>query len=304
MRKHVGVVLLGITGIFSAFVLCLVCAQAKPALAESLESRYEEQLREIKLITSMESALFAASEAEKLAVMAETDEDSQTYADMARSIEDTIARSRQELSSLVQKEKLDKESALLTEFDACWQEFRKLDEEILNLAVKNTNLKAAQLSHGQAMALLGRLKETLRGITPEKDDPLRELRLQVLKDRVLLAVQQVQILQAPHIEESDPKKMDALEERIKALESRASKALEDMTALTGENDKSLAQAASVILDEYTRTTAEIVTLSRQNTNVDSLKLSLGRKRAATASCSEILAALKKAAFDRSFKATR
>jgi hypothetical protein len=49
---------------------------------------------------------------------------------------------------------------------------------------------------------------------------------------------------------------------------------------------------------------EIVRLSRMNTNVKSLQLSLGRKRKIAAQCEEILNSLQNAIQSRSFKATR
>jgi hypothetical protein len=51
-------------------------------------------------------------------------------------------------------------------------------------------------------------------------------------------------------------------------------------------------------------TAEVIKLSRQNSNIKSLELSLGKKRKLTAQCDEILAALQETVQRRTFKATR
>ena len=50
--------------------------------------------------------------------------------------------------------------------------------------------------------------------------------------------------------------------------------------------------------------AEIVTLSRRNSNVRSLALSLGRKRTVTAECEDALRALEQALATHEFTATR
>jgi hypothetical protein len=50
--------------------------------------------------------------------------------------------------------------------------------------------------------------------------------------------------------------------------------------------------------------AQIVALSRRNTNVRSLALALGQKRTLTASCQQDLQALQDALAQRDFKATR
>jgi len=51
-------------------------------------------------------------------------------------------------------------------------------------------------------------------------------------------------------------------------------------------------------------TREVIGLSRQNTNVKSFELSLGRKRKITAQCDEILSNLQEALRSKEFKATR
>jgi len=51
-------------------------------------------------------------------------------------------------------------------------------------------------------------------------------------------------------------------------------------------------------------TAEVIRLSRENTNVKSFELSLGRKRKIAAQCDEILISLQEAVRSREFKATR
>lgn len=291
--------------VFLVFFLALMFfGRTGGALAQTdlIQTRFEEQLREIKLITSMESALFAMSEAEKLAVMAVTDEESQTFADKARTLGEELEKSRDELTQLSRQAKF--EMTLLTEFDTCWKEYKKLDAEILSLAVKNTNLKAARLSQGKALALVGKFGEALMVAAPATGDQLLSMKARLMGDEALQAVQWIQILLDSHNDEADAKKMDALEQEMKAKESKARKALEMAASLAGSQGASSLAAATSILNEYLLVTAEIVALSRQNTNVDSLRLSLSRKRVLTAACSETLSALKKAAFDRGFKATK
>jgi len=293
-----------LAGLVLCLAACQVFAPAAPARAQTLQAKYEERLREIRLITAMESSLYAAAEAEKLAVMADTDEASVDFADKAMAIAGSIEKDRAELAALVIKGKLDKEAALLADFDTCWAEYRKLDKEILDLAVKNTNLKAARLSQGQARELVTSLAGCLTQAVPATDNPPLAAQVRELADKALIAVQQVQILHAPHIDESGSARMDDLEAQMQARLGEARDALTKASGLLDEKGKASLGACAALLDDYARITAEIVTLSRQNTNLDSLRLSLSRKRTATASCSEILAALKKTAFDRGFKATR
>jgi hypothetical protein len=54
----------------------------------------------VDLVGRMQFALFSASEAEKSAVLAITDQDSQTFADQARTASAEVERERQELGKL------------------------------------------------------------------------------------------------------------------------------------------------------------------------------------------------------------
>jgi hypothetical protein len=62
--------------------------------------------------------------------------------------------------------------------------------------------------------------------------------------------------------------------------------------------------AAAALDTFTATNSEIVALSRRNSNVRSLALSLGKKRTVTAECDDLLQALEDALAKHHFAATR
>jgi hypothetical protein len=63
-------------------------------------------------------------------------------------------------------------------------------------------------------------------------------------------------------------------------------------------------AASAAQDRFLAIHAQIVTLSRRNSNVRSLALSFGRKRMVTAECEDQLQALEEALAKHEFSATR
>jgi hypothetical protein len=69
-------------------------------------------------------------------------------------------------------------------------------------------------------------------------------------------------------------------------------------------DGSRITAAASALDRFTAVNAEIVTLSRRNSNVRSLALSLGRKRTVTAECDDLLQQLEDTLAQHHFSATR
>jgi len=51
-------------------------------------------------------------------------------------------------------------------------------------------------------------------------------------------------------------------------------------------------------------TAEVMQLSRKNSNVKSMELSFGRKRRIAAQCDAVLAALQETAHNKTYKATK
>ena len=92
----------------------------------------------------MRLALASASEAEKSAVMATTDQDSQTFADQSRAATAAVERGRKELEELLQTGGTKSEQDLLAQFSQAFAEFQRIDKDLLDLAVQNTNLKALQ----------------------------------------------------------------------------------------------------------------------------------------------------------------
>ena len=98
--------------------------------------------------------------------------------------------------------------------------------------------------------------------------------------------------------------MTRMEEQMTASAAVARKALEELkAALTPAAAPQLA-AAGAALDRFMAIHAEIITLSRRNSDVRSLALSLGRKRVVTAECEDQLRALEEALAKHEFTATR
>lgn len=96
--------------------------------------------------------------------------------------------------------------------------------------------------------------------------------------------------------------MTRMEQRMKASEGAARRALETLTSLVQSRPQ--LTAATAALDRFMAVNAEIVMLSRRNSNVRSLALSLGQKRTLTARCEETLLALQEALATRGFVGTR
>jgi hypothetical protein len=108
------------------------------------------------------------------------------------------------------------------------------------------------------------------------------------------ALLDIQVLQAPHIAEADDAAMTRIETRMQESARTARAAFEQLEA----------PAAAAALDRFMALNDELIKLSRRNSDVKSLALSLGQKRMAAAECEDALAALHEALARHAFSATR
>ena len=87
-------------------------------------------------------------------------------------------------------------------------------------------------------------------------------------------------------------------------EAAARSALASLGTMTEPASRPKLAAATAALDRFKDLNAQIIALSRRNTNVRSLALALGQKRTLTAACEDRLHALEDALAKREFTATR
>lgn len=279
----------------------------------SLVDTYGNVAEKKAILSEMRIRLYESVEMEKNAVMALTDEQSRQFADQSRQASAGVEQQLQKLRALVDAVPLRDEKNLLVEFDRCWTEFGKLDQDILAVAVQNTNLKAAALSREQGGHAMHRFEQALGAIPPLFAGTPEEGRATSPANRALIAGLKIYALHSPHIAEANDGKMDQLEAQMHAEEKLAAQSLAELAELAGSAElaglaggtpqDAVLQAKTAFAD-FIQVTAEVVALSRQNSNIRSLELSLGRKRNLTAQCDETLAAFQKVVQSRSFKATR
>ena len=98
--------------------------------------------------------------------------------------------------------------------------------------------------------------------------------------------------------------MDEIEAEMWKNEEIVDTSLKKLAGLVLEEDRASVQDAKSAYDEFAAVTAEVIKLSRENTNIKLFELSLGKKRKIAARCDEILNSLQEAVRSREFKATR
>ena len=260
--------------------------------------------KKLDLLSRMQINLLRSVEAEKNAVMADTDEESQRFADQSLKAADLVERDRREMGRLLEKDHSNQELKLLQEFDGCWVDFQKIDRELLDFAVKNTNLKAARLSFGPAGEAVSWFEKALNRLVSNNPTSQGDDRILKPACRALTAGLKIHYLQAPHIAAADDRRMDTIEATIKQHEQEINESLKTLKALVPPEKQGAYQEAKSAFNELMKVTAQVIDLSRQNTNIKSFELSLGRKRKISAQCGEILVSLEEAVKAREFKATR
>jgi hypothetical protein len=277
----------------------------KPKMADVLfEPVFVNDIKKVRLVSGMRVKLNASVEAEKSAVLADTDAASLVYADQALQLSTAVEEARSELGVLIEAEKMGREVDLFREFSACWERFRQIDQELLPLSVLNTNLKAYELSFDSAQKAVNQLEEALNALMNSGVANDKSCRITRLAMRTLVAVLKIHALQSPHIAENRQEKMDEIETTMRTQNVLVNESLDALSFLMNPKGKPLIDAANAAYAEFWRINTEVMKLSRQNSNVRSLALSLGQKRNTTVQCQDALEALEKVIQSKVYKATR
>jgi hypothetical protein len=185
----------------------------------------------VDLVGRLQVALASAAEAEKSAVLAATDQESQAYADRSRAASAAVERGRVELARLLETGGTEGERALLARFTADFAALRAVDEEVLRLAVRNTNLKAHALAFGPAAAALAELDGALERLASRRAGAPQAAQVRRLADAARLGALRVQALLAPHIAEEREEEMTRLEAAMARHLAQVRQSLDELSSL-------------------------------------------------------------------------
>ena len=253
--------------------------------------------KRIDLVARMRLTLTSASEAEKSAVLAVTDQDSQTFADQARAATAEVNRNLKELGILLAKGGTKAEKDLLAQFSKAFTELQQIDNNLLGLAVKNTNIKAYSLAFGPAADALKEMDTAFSRLAAKSAGSPEAGKVAQFAFGAQAAALRIQTLLAPHIAEENDKKMDELEALMAKEDQQVHKDLDGLASLPKlRGDPDLEKATSNYA-RFSEIRGRILALSRENTNVRSLAMSLGQKRKALLLCQDVLSALQQAIQD-------
>ena len=239
-----------------------------------------------------------AADAANRAVMADTDEASIAFAREAEQAKEKVQIDIDALKPLLERLKYSDEGGLLQEFVDRFTEYRELDRRILDLAVENTNLKAQRLSFGPAQQAADSFRDSLTSVAPLV--LADKWRVDALAATAIAKVLEIQVLQAPHIADADDAVMARMEKSMATSEAAARNALKTLSTLVETKSQPRIASATAALERFMAVNQQIISLSRRNTNVRSLALSLNQKQKVTPECENALHALRDALSKRGF----
>lgn len=244
-----------------------------------------------------------AADAADRAVMADADEASAKAAREAEDASKAVERDLKELRPLLESLGYGDELRFLGTFEERFAEYRKLDEEILPLAVENSNLKAQRLSFGPAREAAAEFRQSLDAAVRAAPSA-NACSADALAARAVVALLEIQVLHAPHIAEAEDAAMTRMEAQMVAAETTVRRALDDLKRSIGSKASAQLTAASAAFDRFEDINGQILVLSRRNSDVRSLALSLGQKRMVTAVADDQLRGLEEALAKHGFTGTR
>ena len=275
--------------------LLIGCARTPAALTQLVEAR--------QLTSNLRVQFTRASDAANRAVMSSAEGTGSAAVNESRQAADAVAKDLAALKLILERLAYHEELRILETFTNSFQEYRKIDDELLPLAVENTNVKAQQLSFDSSREAAAAFKNALESAVSVPSTKAACC-VASLVAAAHAAVLEVRVLQAPHIAEPDDAPMTRMEAQMAAHEAEARRALERLRPLLADGAGPHLAKASAALDRFVAVNREIITLSRRNTNVRSLALTLGRKRTVVATCEDQLRALDEALARHEFAATR
>lgn len=300
--KSLNAVLLGV-GIL-ILLLFIISVSNKSIRFTPLDDTLRILDKKREIVTRIRVNLLKSVEMEKNAVIALTDEESQNFADQSHASSAAVDQNLKQLGSLIDEAPHQDEKELVIEFNTSWTKLQKIDHVILELAVQNTNLKAASLSRSKGFEAVQRFEDALKDILRSYSGAPNEGRVARLICYAMTSGLKIYTMHSFHIAEESDVKMDQIEAQMKLDEKETSKSLDELSRIMSEKNRHDLMQAKTAFSEFMEVTAITIALSRQNTNIKSLELSLGRKRKISAQCDEILATFQKTIQNRTFKATR
>ena len=258
-------IIVGVGIIAALFFFAVIAKYSSNSIP--IEDTYKNIAGKKELLSQMRIHLHKSVEMEKSAVMAITDAESQEFADQSLVASAAVEHNLKLLRSFIDTVPLQDEKKLVGEFANCWTELGKLDQVILELAVQNTNLKAASLSQekgGKAIQQFEQALEDIRALSVGSSD---EGWVTGRIYQAMTAGLKMYNLHSPHIAEANDEKMDQIEAKMRGEETEVVNSLDALAGIIGEERRDALLQAKTAFSEFLDVTAKVIKLSLEDRKI-------------------------------------
>ncbi|MCU0872962.1 MAG: methyl-accepting chemotaxis protein [Pirellulaceae bacterium] len=241
--------------------------------------------QKVLLTVSIRANLQGTRRMEIRAVLTPDDKESQDYAtqtqDVAKQLEATYA----DLDKLIEAGASPAERQALQKFDQSWQEYRTNQEQVLKLAVENSNVKSHALAAGKLSEKVAAIQQAaatgLRQIERLRAEalPANDAKSLLPLDRDYQSLARLQVLALDmhrqvnlHVYDTTDEEMDRLDEQFASWQKEADERLAQLAESTDSRGLAWAEPLSNAFRELRPLTAQLQKLLRANTNARSAEL--------------------------------
>jgi hypothetical protein len=244
-----------------------------------------------------------AAEASNRAVMVPNGEAAQAAGKEAERARKLLEHDLDLIEALLHELNYSEELTLVRRVRDALAAYEAQEVSILALAREKTNRKALELSFGEGAQAADAFRQALSQLSATAKGKTAAA-VQLLCANAALGVREMQLLEAPHILEGEDEIMEQLEQRMEGPLAETRRAMAALATNPTPDARPLIDPANAALTHFLELHADVLALSRRNTDVQALALSLEQKRTFQSSCQEALAALNDAMEHRAHPATR
>ena len=255
------------------------------SMNDRIESIVDVSAEKVKIGARINQNLFEISRGEKNILLAKTPEEMQSYADFLRTLKDELKTRREELAALVDADG----KVLLDEFGTLWDEYLTVHEEVIQLAMLNSNVRAMELSQGKARDAYEKAETNLEKIIEENESEMaslnnvREMRKKAKKGSLATKISknlvEMQRGEKNLILATTQEDMDAFAAAIESYEQELFSQLNDLRELIETNfEQQQVEAFENNFQEYATLSQQVRDLSRENGNSRAFDLAANRGR--------------------------
>jgi methyl-accepting chemotaxis protein len=259
-------------------------------LNATVQGMVNRTLRKTTLASQIRAELLLAVRQQKNAVMAPDDKGSADYAKASLAAMVTVERLMQDLQRLSALDKYDEETEALAELNEKVRRFAASNQQCLDLAVLNTNVKATALCWrevknvvDQVLTLTDKVMSDAENSLPAGDlvkvnggDAARRRKLAYDVAKTVLVLHRTLKL---HIETNSASPDFArIDRQVSELKDQLNQSLTELLPLLSQSDAVVSVAARSAMNELAVVQSQLVEYSRQDTNNKSNEMSLTTTR--------------------------